>query len=158
MAKVDWVILCERAVAEAQTNTVSLVCILESITLAGAPPADVKGVGVPFRFFVVQQWLRTKVQISEMVEARLALKSPDGKMLGHIDYIVDLRKTPAARVISQIPAFSFAGAGVYKVHIQAKYGSTWRALRETQFTLVVGPGVANVAPVAAAPPRRRLNS
>jgi hypothetical protein len=130
---------------------------LENITLAGAPPADLKGVGVPFRFYVVQQWVRTKAQISEMFEGRMALKSPDGKLLGHMDYAVDLRKTLAARVISQIPAFAYAGAGIYKVQIQIKRGSTWRTLRETQFTLLIGPGVANVAPIAPAP-RRRLNS
>jgi hypothetical protein len=157
MAKVDWAILCERAIAEAQANTVSLVCILENITLAGVPPADLKNVGVPFRFYVVQQWVRTKSQISEMVEGRVVLKSPDGKQLGHMDYQVDLRKTPAARVISQIPAFPYAGVGVYKVQVQIKQGSTWRTLRETQFNLIAGPGVANVAPIAPAP-RRRLNS
>src|SRR5882724_7424759 len=114
MASVDWVILCERAIAEAQANTLSLVCILENITLAGAPPADLQNVGVPFRFYVVQQWLRAKPQISEMVGARIALKSPGGKQIGHIDFAVDLRRTPAARVISQIPAFAYAGIGVYK--------------------------------------------
>ena len=92
-----------------------------------------------------------------MVAGRVALKAPDGKLLGHMDYMVDLRKTPKARVISQIPAFPYAGVGLYKGHVQIKHGSTWRTLREAEFSVAAGPVVANVTPVAAAP-RRRLNS
>ena len=141
MAKVDWVILCERAVIEAPPGgTISLAAILESVTMPAPPPeiTEKKGqlFGVPFRFYVVQQWLRAQPKISERVPARLMLKAPNGKEFGIAEFSVDLTAAPKARVISQVGGFPLAGEGTYRCLVQAKRGKGWRTLRETEFNVV----------------------
>jgi hypothetical protein len=139
MARVDWVILCERAVIESPPgNTVSLVGLLETVSMP-APPAEIteKGqlVGVPFRFYVVQQWVRAQPKISERVPARVVLKGPNKKQFGIAEFSVDLTAVPKARVVSQLGGFPLAGAGIYKCLVQAKRGKDWRTLGETEFTV-----------------------
>ena len=139
MAKVDWVILCERAVIEAPPgSTISLVGLLETVTIP-APPAEIaqKGqlLGVPFRFYVVQQWVRAQPKISERVPARILLKGPNKKQFPIAEFSVDLTAAPKARVISLLGGFPFAGAGTYKCLVQAKRGKGWHTLGETEFNV-----------------------
>jgi hypothetical protein len=140
VAKVDWVILCERAVIEAPPGgTISLAAILESVTMPAPPPEITqKGqlIGIPFRFYVVQQWVRAQPKISERAPARLLLKLPNGKEFGLAEFTVDLTAAPKARVISQVSGFPLAGEGTYRCLVQVKRGKGWRTLRETEFNVV----------------------
>src|ERR1700723_95675 len=140
MARLDWVILCERAVIEAcPGSTISLVGLLESVAMPAPPPEIAQQgqlVGVPFRFYVVQQWVRAQAKISERVPARVVLKGPNKKQFGIAEFSVDLTAGPKARVVSQLGGFPLAGAGIYKCLVQAKRGKDWRTLGETEFTVV----------------------
>lgn len=144
MAKVDWVVLCERAIIEAQAGTISLVALLENVSMP-APPSEITQpgqlIGVPFRFYVVQQWMRAKAKISERVPARLVLKGPNSKQFGITEFSVDLMAAPRARVITQLGGFPLAGAGTYKCLVQAKQGKGWRTLREAEFNVVFLPTI-----------------
>lgn len=142
MAKVDWVILCERAIIEAQANTISLVALVENLNMPAPPPEmsqPGKSVVVPFRFYIVQQWLRARPNIAERVPARLALKGPDNKQMPIMEFSVDLTAAPRARVITQAPGLTLAGEGIYKFLVQAKQGSSWRTLREAELNVVFLP-------------------
>jgi hypothetical protein len=142
MAKLDWVILCERAIIEAQSNTVSIISTVESVGLPSPPPELTQSgqqIGVPFRFYAVQQWARSKLSVAEETPGRIVLKGPDGKQYGQMDFIVDLTKTPKARVISLALGFPLVGAGAYKCIVQVKSGKGWRALGETEFAVVFTP-------------------
>lgn len=143
MAKVDWVLLCERAIIEARSNTISLVALMENLNIPAPPPEISKPgrlVGVPFRFYVVQQWLRSRATISERVPARLALKGPDNKQISITEFNVDLTAAPKARVITQASGFTLAGEGIYRFLVQARQGSSWRTLREAELNVVFLPG------------------
>jgi hypothetical protein len=142
MAKLDWVILCERAIIEAQSNSVSIVSIVENVGLVSPPPGMTQPgqqIGVPFRFYAVQQWSRSKLSAAEETPGRIVLKGPDGKQYGQMDFIVDLTKTPKARVISLAMGFPFLGAGAYKSIVQMKRGKGWRTMGESEFIVAVTP-------------------
>lgn len=146
MAKIDWIILCERAIVELQANTISLVALLENVTMPAPTPEmsrDGKQIGVPFRFYVVQQWIRTKAKIGERIPARLILKGPNKKQLITAEFNVDLTSAPKARVITQSLGFPLAGAGPYKCVVEAKQGSSWRTLREAEFNVVFLPSIGS---------------
>jgi hypothetical protein len=120
------------------------VGLLENVTIPAPPPEITQRgqlIGIPFRFYVVQQWVRAQPKISERVPARLMLKGPNGKGFGLAEFSVDLTAAPKARVISLVGGFPLAGVGIYKCLVQAKRGKGWRTLRETEFNLVflVGP-------------------
>jgi hypothetical protein len=139
MAAVEWMILCERAIIEAQAGTVSMMALVENVTLQ-APPKELTSDGqtllVPFRFYAVQQWLRSRPKKAEKPLARMLLVGPNNKELGHSDFTVDLSSTPKARVIIQSGGFPLMGEGPYKCVVQAKIGKTWRTLASTEFSVV----------------------
>jgi hypothetical protein len=140
MAKLDWIILCERAMIEAQTNIVSITGIVENVVI-GVPPSDMipsdgKLLAVPFKFYIVAQWTRSKLAVAEAAPGRFLFKGPDKKQHGHMDFIVDLTNTPRARVISLSMGFPMAGAGDYTCVVQMKRGKAWHTAGSASFTVI----------------------
>jgi hypothetical protein len=139
MAVFQWVILCERAVIEDGTKTISLVSILENIQLP-TPPQELTKPGqavplVPLRFFVVQQWSRSKPRVGERVPGRVRLIGPK-KEFSAQEFVVDLTGSERARVISQTIGFPLQGPGLYKCVIEAKLKMKWKAVGGTEFSVV----------------------
>lgn len=142
MAKVDWVILCERALIEERAGTMSMVALVENVTVP-APPLEIAKqlFGVPYRFYVVTQWVRAKPKIGERVPARTILKAPHGKKFGLAEYTVDLTVNSKVRLITQSGGFPLAGPGVYSCLVQAKRGASWHTVGQTEFNVIYAPSV-----------------
>lgn len=141
MASLQWAILCERAIVEDKANTVSLISVLENVTLpkppAGAIPADQRPF-VPLRFYVVQQWARSKSTIGERVPGRVLLIGPNREQFGAAEFVVDLTAAPRARIISQAIGFPLFGSGTYACVVQAQVRTTWRKVGRVEFGVVFG--------------------
>lgn len=139
MARLEWVILTERTIIEEHTHNVSLQSIVETITLPPPPEQLTKAsqtIGVPFRFYVNQQWTRSKPNIEERVFGRVLLLGPNGKPYGQSNFEVDLVRTGRSHVIGQVMAFPLLGEGSYPVRVQVRHGTRWRTVGETQFAVV----------------------
>lgn len=136
MASLHWAIVCERAIVEDKANTVSLISVLENVTLpqppTGAIPAGQRPF-VPLRFYVVQQWARSKSTIGERVAGRILLIGPTGEQFGASEFVVDLTAAPRARVISQAIGFPLLGSGTYACVVQAQVGTKWRKVGRVEF-------------------------
>jgi hypothetical protein len=138
MAVFQWVILCERAIIEEGAKAVSLISILESIQLP-APPAHLPKAGrggpiVPLRFFVVQQWSRSKPRMGERVGGRIRLIGPKNEF-GAQEFVVDLTGSQRARVITQAIGFPLQGPGLYRCIVEAKLKTKWTKVGGTEFSL-----------------------
>lgn len=139
MAVLDWVILCERVILEERARAVSMISILENIQLPTPPEglsnADEPGPVVPLRFFVVQQWTRSKPKVGERLTGRVRLVGP-ASQFGARDFLVDLTGTPRARIISQTIGFPLQGEGRYRCIVEANVKTKWRKAGETEFNVV----------------------
>lgn len=139
MAILQWTIICERAIIEEQTKTVSLMSMVENITLP-LPPADfakqVPPPLVPFRFYVVLQFARSKPGIGERAPGRVLMIAPNEKQFGESEFVVDLTATPRARVILQTIGFPLMGAGLYRSLVQMKVRTQWRKAGQAEFGVV----------------------
>lgn len=146
MAVLQWVIICERAIVEEQARTVSLMSIVETITLPPPPPEMLTQEArplVPFRFYVVHQWSRSNPKIGERAAGRVLLVGPNGEEFGTSEFVVDLTASERARVIGQTIGFPLFGAGVYKCLVQSKVRTRWRKLGQTEFGVTFVDGSAN---------------
>ncbi|HZF31784.1 MAG TPA: hypothetical protein VE907_21880 [Gammaproteobacteria bacterium] len=142
MARLEWVIITERTIVEAQTGSVSLQSIVETILLA--PPTDEpqemgKKLLIPFRFYVNLQVVREDANRPERPQGRALLKGPDGKTYMEIALDVNLETHVRARVIGLCMGFPFLGAGEYPIVIQFRSGSRWRTIGRTQFAVAFTP-------------------
>jgi hypothetical protein len=139
MAVLQWVIVCERAITEDQAKTVSLISILENITLPPPPPELLQQgqqAVVPLRFYVVQLWSRSNVKMGERVPGRVLLSGPNGQQFGASEFVVDLTGSPRARIISQTIGFPLLGPGTYKCIVQSQMKTKWRKVGETEFGVI----------------------
>jgi hypothetical protein len=138
MASFQWVILCERAVVEDGTKTVSLIAILENILLPAPPPEVQKSSPpyflVPLRFFVAHQWARSNPKSGERQAGRLRFIGPQGQFAVQ-DFVVDLTGSQRARVIGQTIGFPLQGPGAYQCVVEAKTKSRWRKVGSTDFNV-----------------------
>jgi len=137
VAKLDWAVLCEKAIIEAETRNLSLVSLLE--TVKGSRPADsrselAKARLVPHRFSLVQQWSQSKGGKPEVQTVRSKFVAPNGKLLHVFETKVDLRNHAHARTISGFPGFPFEGEGDYTFTIQARSGKAWRSVGKVSFS------------------------
>jgi hypothetical protein len=139
MARLQWVVLCERAIVEDQAKTISLISILENIQLPSPPPQllqNDQNVVLPLRFFVVHQWTRSNPKIGERIATRVLLRDPTGKQYGSQEALVDLTDSIRGRVIGQVVGVPFRGEGVYKCVVQAKVRAAWRTAGTSEFGLI----------------------
>jgi hypothetical protein len=134
MAVLQWVIVCERVIIEEQVKAISIISILENIQLPAPPPMLASESLVPLRFYVVQQWRRSKPKIGERTPGRLRLTGPKGQY-GEQEFVVDLTGTQQARVIGQAIGFPLQGPGVYQCVVETKARTKWTKVGGTHFTV-----------------------
>jgi hypothetical protein len=145
MAILQWVILCERAIIEETTRAVSMMSLVEDVTFP--PPPDFakqeKPLFIPYRFYVVQQWTRSKPKIGERVSGQVTMYGPKAQKFGESKFLVDLTGTPRARIILQTFGFPLHGDGVYTCVVQALVRTKWRKVGQAEFRVVFADNVGN---------------
>jgi hypothetical protein len=142
MARLEWVILTERTIIEAQSGVVSLMSLVENINVEqppGQPPPGVK-VAVPFRFYVNQQWARSYADRGERIEGRLTLHGPNKKPYLVVPFEVDLEKSQRTRLITGLVGFPALGQGEYPAVVQVRKGKRWQTVGKTQFMVTIKDG------------------
>lgn len=127
MAKLDWVIPCERSIVEERSNLLSLVGILEDV---GIPSALAESAGsrqpfIPHKFSIVQLWSRSDAGKPETLEARTKVFATNGKQIGAIAFKVDLINYKRTRVISVVPGFVWTGPGELVIKVEMHKGNRW---------------------------------
>lgn len=140
MARLQWVILTERTIIEAQSNTVSLLSIVETVNLPPPPAIELQPGQtflVPFRFYVNQQWARSDVNRGERVSGRVLLTGPNKKPYARTDFEVNLDVALRGRVIGQVMGFPYLGEGEYPIVVQVRHGTRWRTVGGTQFDVTL---------------------
>jgi len=121
-----WTILCSRCIIEADTNSISLIEVLENVTVsAGGQP----------RFFeanwtLVTHWRRQGESLPNRGRARVELIAPNGDSVGPIpvEYEIDLSNTERMRALVHIPFLPDCGNGLYRfrISLEAEGSPTWR--------------------------------
>lgn len=144
MAKLDWALICERAILEADTSNLSIISIIESVILPKVPPIDLAKKSppmlIPHKFSVVQYWTRSNAKKPETFYVRTEMIAPDGWVYSSADGKVDLMEKTSMRLIGQVPGFAWRGLGRYGVKIKLSSDSkVWRPVVTLGFEVIVAP-------------------
>ena len=135
--KVLWALLCGNVITDQRTNNVSLIEIIEQITVPAPPPGSVAEVdgqsGTLFNMRIVVLWARSDRDVPEKGQARVRMIAPDGKESQSMEHEVDLIKLPRVRAIGHIVGFPFPltheGEHFFRVEKQTA-DSTWKTVFE----------------------------
>jgi hypothetical protein len=131
MAEHVWTVLCQKTLLDPQTNVVSLIDVLEKITLAGGV-ADVeealakahnkgsKGLVFPVFMQLVTWWTRSDYAKPEELDIRVAILDPSGERLFSQEVPIDLTDSNARRMTLRFQEFQMTQDGVYWFWVEKK--------------------------------------
>ena len=141
MAKLNWVIICERAVVDSASNSLSVMNVLEQVHAMRPTPDQVKAaagrpIAAPLTCAVVTYWERSNPNRTERnSQVRLRLIDPKGKTLVESSLSLDLGKECRSRLIANLTLLpvDLAGRYVWRVYLRSK--NRWQPVGEVSYEL-----------------------
>src|SRR5262245_4021414 len=124
-----WTIPCRMSIPSADTNNITLVDVLEQITIPIPQPEKPLERGLfPALFDVVTLWARENDNKPATGFARLSFLGPDGAALICYEYPIDLSNNPRVRHTGRVIGFPTGKAGryVFKVEMRIKDEDNWQ--------------------------------
>lgn len=117
MAKHRWSVVCHNASVDKYTNLMSILEVIDELTLAELEPLpdDGRDLAVPFQFCLVSVWDREDRGTPERFEEFVDIVTPDGRR--HVGKSVlqgDLERARTTRLILRFDAVPYAGPGFYQ--------------------------------------------
>lgn len=134
--------LCARSIIEGSTGLLSLIDILEEVTLGELPPLeDNKEQIIRFPVSVVSLWQRKPESDPTKGTVRLSLISPHHEIIKEFEYDADLTKEKQRlRTIARLDGIRFRGVGTYQflVQIRGEKETAWREVATIPFPIKLG--------------------
>lgn len=125
-----WTVICSKSVIDQDTNSISLLEVLEQLNISGPklPKKKDKVVTIPLNFEVVTLWSRVSDDQPCRGNARIILFAPSGKKIKEFKHNVDLTTYKRFRNRVKIIGFPFPESGIYNFQIQIKEekDSNWK--------------------------------
>lgn len=154
-----WSVLCYKGCLDTYTNQVSLLDVIENISLKPEGPIPQGDVRIPMPMSVVSLWTRSDYDVPETFETRLVLKVPNGSVLATKEIIkADLQSHTRIRTFARLQAFPYQGPGLYKyiVEYRGMPNVPWQAVATIPVDVRVEapPPEAPVTPTKAGRKRR----
>jgi hypothetical protein len=134
--------VCRRALIDRETNTVSLIEVIEGIQIKAALSKSPKdGDGIPGPLEVVSFWARSDAAKPEETFLRVVLMTPKGKKMTGPTLKADLRTAKRARMMFRAPGFAYHGEGTYLFQIEEedKKRKIWRRIVSVPVDLEIEP-------------------
>ncbi len=116
MAEHLWTVLCSKAVIDQDTNNVSLIEIVEELTLS--PLAGDKMVTLPVSFELVTLVKRSEPDQPESLMGQVSLLTPKGNKQLSAQFEINLSEKPRLRTRMRMSALPLEGPGVYHFLIE----------------------------------------
>ncbi|MGE0582936.1 MAG: hypothetical protein AB7P31_12495 [Steroidobacteraceae bacterium] len=132
MAQHVWSILCREPLIDRQTNSLSLVGVLEEVQVEfaypkGSEPPELPVTAMPIH--VVSYWVRDPREKGVVERLRARILSPSRKQIGTIEHQFSMVDHVRARNVLTARALRLASAGRYTVEIQQPAGKEkWRTV------------------------------
>lgn len=133
-----WSVLCTRAIVDRQTNSLSLVDVLEQIQI-DAPPPKAGEVGLVPMQHVVATLLR-RSELTQPAEGQMSLlvQAPDGTTILDQTRPANLMEHERLRVLTALRDFPVKSPGTYRfiVKLRCKDEPEWQQVASIPFEVV----------------------
>src|SRR5438128_1389605 len=127
MALHVWSVLCQKAIVDKETNTVSLLDIIESLaiefTVESRPENAKFAITASFQFATF--WTRSVFDEPEKSRAKVTLYSPRETLSASNVFEIDLTGFSNSRNIVKIPGISIGESGRHWFVVEQEEGSDW---------------------------------
>ncbi len=136
-----WTVLCSRSLVDVESQNISLLEVVDEISLAPELLAENKEVSLPIRLELVTCWRRSQLDQPGKSRGRMSLSGPDGKKMEEQSYNIDLSEFPRRRTRVRMPGLliSKPGSYVFRVEVQMMPVGQWMEVAKIPLDIVVGP-------------------
>lgn len=119
MPKHIWSVLCYKGCLDQFTNQVSLLDVIEIITIRSKTKPAEPGphASVPIKMHLVSLWTRSHPDRAETVVTRILIQAPDGSKIPGSEVTLELEK-PSLRNFMSFTTMPFRGPGQYIFVVQ----------------------------------------
>ena len=131
-----WAILCQNTIIDQRSNNISLIEVIDELTVPAPPPelvTEANGeLGMLFDGNLVILWARSDLGTPEKAQVRSRIIAPNGGEARTGEVEVDLTEIVRARAIGRIAELPlFTQVGEYTIKIETKaHDSEWREVFE----------------------------
>jgi hypothetical protein len=124
-----WTVVCLNSVIDQESNNISLLNVIEQLTIHGEPSPDR---ALPSSLEVVTLVSRHSLADTATGNARIEFVSPSGEVLLHSDHAVDLEEYIRFRWRWRIQGLPVRRSGrhLFRVFLQQADGSEWEQVSE----------------------------
>jgi hypothetical protein len=152
-----WTVPCRVGIVDQNTNNVSLIDVLEEITVSELPmQPGVIPAQMPSILDVVSLWGRENPDQPEAGWGRLSLISPQGESLVQQPGEVDLRQFRRVRAFNKFIGLPLRGPGRYYFHVERRpdEAAEWELVARVPLDITIAPALeqpqhnGEAAPVA----------
>lgn len=123
-----WSVLCSRSLIDVDTQNMSLLDVIEEVSVAESVFQGEESVTLPMRFEFVICWARKNPKSPTKGKGRLTLMSPSGKQQDQKSFDLDLSEYIRSRTRIRLPGLELTGPGVYtfRVELQQEGLAQWQ--------------------------------
>lgn len=118
MPKHIWSVLCYKGCLDQYTNQVSLLDVIENISLRPTGPAPSGNVHIPIQMNLVSLWMRSDLNSPETFETRIIVKAPDGFEHPSNELVADLQTHTRIRTFRRFEILPYRGPGLYEFIVE----------------------------------------
>jgi hypothetical protein len=129
-----WSVLCERSILDEDTKLISMINVLEEITIPDEPAPDKV---LPIVASLVTLWTRSDIKIPAQGFARYKFTSPSGEVLQSLEQIIDLTKYERLRSRGQFAGLKLPETGLYYFEVEFRENAQVKWKRVTKVPLKV---------------------
>lgn len=141
MARHVFSVLCRRSITDQGSNLLSIVDVLDGITVAPSEPEDGTRKNAPATLALdasfVSQFTRSELNKAEELDVRVQLMGPTGKKLGGTSTPIDLTRFQNYRMSTKFERLPFVGPGRYEFKVQLQEGKRWRTVASIPLAVTV---------------------
>jgi len=112
-----WSVLCQNAVVDNETGSVSLINILETITVFSEAKGEVK---IPISYEIFSEWIREENNHPATGMMRLFFCNAQNECKHQLELPIDLREHLFARTRIKLAGLTINGSGWYKFLVELK--------------------------------------
>jgi hypothetical protein len=130
-----WSVLCQNSAVDNETGSVSLLNVLETITILGEARGEIK---LHVNHEVFSEWVRTDEKLPAKGMMRLSFCNTENECKQKLELPVDLSEQVFARTRIKLSGLTISGPGRYKFIVELKLeGSDRWELKVTLPLMVV---------------------
>lgn len=144
MAKLNFALLCSRAIVDKETSQLSIIDVVEGVTIK-APAEAIKDTSTVYPLqiplLLVLDVSRSQADVPETVQMRVRALAPNGTDFGGGELALELQGAVRGRgfmTVSNLPVSS-EGTYIFDVKTLSSDGN-WSTAAEVSFSVTISPG------------------